>query len=121
MHFYRLISNNIEQADGSCIALLGGGGKTALLHKLADEYARYYPSVLQTSLTKTAFHPSDSPLILNHIDIATLKSLKFERNPLFIIGEKISNEKLKGISETDLEIIRRQFDVTIFECDGLMS
>ena len=118
MHFHRLISNNIEQANGSCIALLGGGGKTALLHKLADEYARYYPSVLQTSLTKTAFHPSDNPLILNQIDIATFKSLKVERNPLFVIGEKINNEKLKGISETDLEIIRRQFDVTIFECDG---
>ena len=118
MRFYRLISDNIEQAKGSCIALLGGGGKTALLHKLAGEFAKYYPSVLQTSLTKTAFHPSDNPLILNGINIAELKSQKFDRNPLFIIGEKISNQKLKGISEVDLDIIRCQFDITIFECDG---
>ena len=61
MHFYQLISDNIKQADGSCIALLGGGGKTALLHKLAEEFAIHYPAVLQTSLTKTAFHPSDNP------------------------------------------------------------
>ena len=118
MRFYRLISDNIEQVKGSCIALLGGGGKTALLHKLADEFAKYYPSVLQTSLTKTAFHTSDNPLILNEMDIAELKSHKFEQNPLFIIGEKICSEKLKGISEADLDIIRRQFDITIFECDG---
>lgn len=118
MQFYRLILDKIEQAKGSCIALLGGGGKTALLHKLADEFAKYYPSVLQTSLTKTAFHPSDKPLILNEINIDKLDSIKLDGNPLFIIGEKISSEKLKGISEADLDIIRRQFDIIIFECDG---
>jgi probable selenium-dependent hydroxylase accessory protein YqeC len=118
MQFHRLISAKIEQAEGSCIALLGGGGKTALLHKLADEYAKYYATVLQTSLTKTAFQSSDKPLIINGIDIEKLELLKFERNPLFIIGEKISNKKLKGISETDLDRIRYQFDITIFECDG---
>ncbi len=118
MQFYRLILDKIEQAKGSCIALLGGGGKTALLHKLADEFVKYYPSVLQTSLTKTAFHPSDKPLILNEINMDKLDSIKLDRNPLFIIGEKISDEKLKGISRTDLESIRHQFDITIFECDG---
>ena len=118
MQFHRLISDKIEQAKGSCIALLGGGGKTALLHKLADEFAKYYTTVLQTSLTKTAFHPSDEPLILNEIDIDKLDSIKLDRNPLFIIGEKISNKKLKGISDTDLDRIRHQFDITIFECDG---
>lgn len=118
MQSYRLISEKIEHGKGSCIALLGGGGKTALLHKLADEYAKYYPTVLQTSLTKTAFYSSDNPLILNEIDFDKLHSLKFERNPLFIIGEKITNAKLKGISEIELDKIRHQFDITIFECDG---
>ena len=118
MHFYQLISDNIEQADGSCIALLGGGGKTALLHKLAEEFAIHYPAVLQTSLTKTAFHPSDSPLMLNEINIDKSNLIKLDNNPLFVIGEKISNEKLKGISGIDLAKIRQQFNITIFECDG---
>ena len=118
MQFYQLISYKIELANGRCIALLGGGGKTALLHKLAEEYAEYYPTVLQTSLTKTAFHPSDNPTILNEIDNNKLESLKLETNPLFIIGEKVSDKKLNGISETELDRIRQQFDVTIFECDG---
>ncbi len=118
MQFHRLIPGKIEEIKGSCIALLGGGGKTALLHKLADEYAKYYAAVLQTSLTKTAFHSSDNPLILNEINIEELESLKFERNPLFIIGEKLTNEKLKGISVTDLKRIKHLFDMTIFECDG---
>ena len=118
MQFYQIISDKIEEAKGSCIALLGGGGKTALLHKLADEFAKYYSSVLQTSLTKTAFNHSDKPLILKEIDIYKLDSIKLDKNPLFIIGEKINNEKLRGISEADLDIIRHQFDITIFECDG---
>ncbi len=118
MQFYQLISNKIDEAKGSCIALLGGGGKTALLHKLANEIAIYYPSVLKTSLTKTAFHSSDGPLILNEIDIAKLNSVKLKNNPIFIIGEKINDEKLKGISDYDLDKIRHQFDITIFECDG---
>jgi len=118
MRFYRLISDKIEETLGNCIGLLGGGGKTALLHKLADEFSQYYPTVLQTSLTKTAFHYTDNPLILNEINMDKLNLIKFDNNPLFIIGEKISNEKLKGISEADLDIIRRQFDITIFECDG---
>ena len=118
MQFHKLISDKIEEAKGSCVALLGGGGKTALLHKLANEFAQYYPAVLQTSLTKTAFHQSEKPLILSEYNIENLKSLKFDRNPLFIIGEKISDEKLKGISETDLDIIKHQFEITIFECDG---
>ena len=35
-----------------------------------------------------------------------------------MIGEKLSDDKLKGISETDLDSIRKYFNVTIFECDG---
>jgi len=118
MRFYRLISDKIVEAKCSCIALLGGGGKTALLHKLAEKFAGHIPSVLLTSLTKTAFHPSDNPLILNDFDLGTFKSSKIDRNPLFVIGERISNEKLRGISETDLDGIRQQFNITIFECDG---
>jgi len=118
MQFYRLISDNIEKAKGSCIALLGGGGKTALLHKLANEFAEYYPSVLQTSLTKTAFHPSDNPLILNETDISSPNTIRKKSNPLFVIGEQISNEKVKGISKIALDNIRHRFDITIFECDG---
>ncbi len=118
MQFYKLTSYKIEQANSCCIALLGGGGKTALLHKLAEEFAKYYTTVLQTSLTKTAFHQLDNPIILNEIDIDKLESLKSKTNPLFVIGEKITNKKLKGISETDLDRIRQQFDITIFECDG---
>jgi len=118
MHFYQLITDNIKDAKGSCIALLGGGGKTALLHKLANEFAQFYPSVLQTSLTKTAFDQSDNPIILNEIDTDKLDSIKLDKNPLFLIGDKITNDKLKGISETVLDRIRRQFDITIFECDG---
>lgn len=118
MQFYRLITDKIEDADKSCIALIGGGGKTTLLHKLASELSKTYPNVLQTSLTKTAFYKTDAPVILNNSSFEKINFLKNKNNPLFVIGEKLSDDKLKGISETDLDIIRKYFNVTIFECDG---
>jgi len=114
MHFFNLILPTINDCRRTCTALLGGGGKTALLHKLANEFSEYYPRVLQTSLTKTAFYKSENPLILS--DINVIKSSK--RNPLFVIGDKINEEKLLGISKYQLNRIRQFFDVTIFECDG---
>jgi len=116
MQFYRLITEIIEDAENSCVALIGGGGKTALLHKLANEYSQIFPKVLQTSITKTAFHKSDKPLILNEIEIEDLRENK--ENPLFVIGEKLSDEKLKGISNSELDEIRQYFNIAIFECDG---
>ncbi len=118
MHFYQLICDKIENAENSCTALLGGGGKTVLLHKLANEFSQFYPAVLQTSLTKTAFHKSDNPLILSELDVERLNLIKYDNNPLFLIGEKLNGEKLKGISEDDLNKLRKYFNVTIFECDG---
>jgi len=116
MQFNRLITERIEDAKKSCIALIGGGGKTALLHKLANEYSQIFPKVLQTSITKTAFRKFDKPLILNDIDIDVLINNK--ENPLFVIGEKLSDEKLKGISISDFDKIRKYFNITIFESDG---
>lgn len=116
MQFFRLITERIEDAKNSCIALIGGGGKTALLHNLANEYSQIFPKVLQTSITKTAFHTSDKPLILNDIEIPDLNNIIV--NPLFVIGEKLNEEKLKGISNSELDEIRRYFNITIFECDG---
>lgn len=116
MQFYRLVNENIAATKNKCIALIGGGGKTALLNKLAKEFSNEFPSVLQTSLTKTAFYKSENPIILNNIKVNDLKSIN--ANPVFIIGEQISDKKLLGISEADLDVIRKLFDVTIFECDG---
>ena len=71
---------------------------------------------MQTSITKTAFHKSDKPIILNDINIKLLKNVT--TNPIFVIGEKISESKLLGIRESELNKIRNYFNITIFECDG---
>ena len=76
MQFYRLITDKIEDAEKSCIALIGGGGKTTLLHKLASEFSKIFPNVLQTSLTKTAFYKTDEPIILQDTSIEKINAIE---------------------------------------------
>lgn len=114
MPFYHLINENFIEIEGACVALIGGGGKTALLHKLANELAEKFPRVLQTSVTKTAFNECDNPIIFQDVDQISQNN----QNPLFVIGEKISESKLLGITTSDLDSIINYFNVSIFECDG---
>jgi probable selenium-dependent hydroxylase accessory protein YqeC len=114
MPFYQLINDNFKEIHGACIALLGGGGKTALLHKLAEELSQKFSAVLETSVTNTAYNEQDNPLIFK--DIEQVKGTS--QNPLFVVGEKISECKLRGITVDDLYQIRDYFNVSIFECDG---
>jgi len=118
LNFRQHIFDNNDLPKGSCIALLGGGGKTALLNKLTNEFSQIFDSVLHTSITKTIYCPLHKPLLISEIENVNLNLYKIKHNPAFIIGNKISKEKFNGITELELEILRHQFDITLFECDG---
>jgi len=113
MNFQQCIFQENSLTKGSCIAVLGGGGKTTLLNKLATEFALVFDAVLQTSLTKTADNPSRKAL-----SIRNFNKHKYNQNPMLVVGNKINNDKFEGITEKELKIILPQFDIALFECDG---
>jgi len=112
MDFYPILDENQRKLQNSCVALIGGGGKTNLMLKLATEFAQIFPKVLLTSLTKSEFR--EDTILLDDIS----GKLNFAQNPLFLMKSRQNRRKLIGISETDLSKIYHSANLTFFECDG---
>lgn len=107
-----------KDAQGACVAILGGGGKTSLLHRLGFELAAYFPRVLITALTKSARHAEHPVFLLDDLLRDKIPGLFPQSNPLCIMKSEASIEKLIGISVDDLKLLRKMSDCTLFEADG---
>lgn len=118
MQFTRMIFPQIEQAQDACVAILGGGGKTSLLHRLGSELAHHFPRVLITALTKSARHTEHDIFLLNDLLIDKIPAYFDQSNPLCIMGSEAGPDKLSGISTADLAHLWKMSDCTIFEADG---
>ncbi len=118
MQFSDLAFPDSQPFDNSCIALLGGGGKTGLQHRLGQELALSFNRILLTSLTKSAWH-ADPPIhCLDDLPDHNLQPLFKQQNPLCLMGSCLTPEKLTGISAAELDELRHKADSTIVECDG---
>ncbi|MBC8402922.1 MAG: putative selenium-dependent hydroxylase accessory protein YqeC [Candidatus Marinimicrobia bacterium] len=118
MDFSILAFPDHKPAPNSCIALLGGGGKTGLQQRLGRELSRQHDRVLLTSITKSAFH--SEPRIIYRAEIVNddLSPWFVRHNPLCLMGTCLNADKVDGIEVTDLEHFKNQADITIVECDG---
>jgi probable selenium-dependent hydroxylase accessory protein YqeC len=118
MRFYNTLFTNVEDADGAAIALIGGGGKTTLLHTLGAEFSEYYPRVLLSSLTKSAVS-IDHPAKLLENDLQDqFEGVFSHSNPLLVLGKALSDQKLSGLRNRELSSLIQGVDVCVFECDG---
>ena len=118
MNFTDIIFDRHEEVNRATIGILGGGGKTALLHRLGDELSRVSDKVVLTSLTKSG-HSDRFKLHFYADIISELKDQeRFSPNPLYIMGSQEADEKLIGLNESQLDQLRRIADFSIFECDG---
>ena len=116
--FHSILPTVSRDSPGLCIALLGGGGKTALLFQLGKEFANENNYVLMTSITKAG--PSNNfPVILTgpQEKISLTHLFKYQ-NPVYLLHEQIRADKYTGISPAQLESLLPKADITIFECDG---
>ncbi|MBC8216634.1 MAG: putative selenium-dependent hydroxylase accessory protein YqeC [Candidatus Marinimicrobia bacterium] len=118
MKAYKIIFGSKPPVEGSCIAVLGGGGKTSFMFQVGNELASQFEKVLLTSITK-AGPEKEVPISLQD-DMGDFDiELEFtKQNPVFLLREKIHKNKYRGISEMDLNEIRHSVDITVFEADG---
>lgn len=116
--FLNILPAVSRDSSGLCVALLGGGGKTALLFQLGKEFANENNRVLMTSITKAG--PSNNfPVTLTDPQgkISLTHLFKYQ-NPVYLLHEKIRADKYTGISTAQLKALIPKADVTLFECDG---
>lgn len=109
---------NINPNKKEIISLVGGGGKTTAIFKLAKELKTLKKKVLITTTTNILLPEK------NDYDNFYLKDIKEDEfippSSISILGQKIINPKLKGLDKSDLEklIDKNLFDFYLIEADG---
>lgn len=107
------------------ISIVGAGGKTTLMFRLANELMLYGKNVLTVTTTKI-LEPSkdETSLVLIDRDEEKLKNFVLENidhyNHITIASEKLSQRKLKGVSPGLINELSnyKNIDVIINEADG---
>jgi len=105
-------------AAGACICLMGGGGKTTLIFQLGRELAEYHKRVLISSLVKAGPANEVTMQLIEDRKNLNLEPYFKLNNPVYLLNNKLSDQKFAGISEAQLKNLRPKIDVSIVECDG---
>lgn len=111
---------NIEK--NQVVSIVGAGGKTSLMFKLAEEL-RGDNRVAITTTTKI-YKPQpneyDKLILKKHDDLSySFRNLRQCDNGLYVIADDVNNDnKLTGLKDDDIEIIAQNFDYTFIESDG---
>jgi probable selenium-dependent hydroxylase accessory protein YqeC len=103
-----------------CVALIGGGGKTSLLHRLGTELVEQDKSrsVLLSSLTRMLRNIKDEAFTIEQVRELGIRNLMQKSNPLKVLGLQVTSEKVAGITNESLADLLPNFDACAFECDG---
>ena len=118
MNFSQILFQNLAEADKSCVGILGGGGKTALLHELGNEFSKAYDHVTLSSLTKAGISSQHEIHFFPEFEDEASREALMEINPLYIMGDQESEHKLTGLDPDQLRLVHEASDLTLFECDG---
>lgn len=119
MKFYNLLFNTAADARKACIGIIGGGGKTTLLHTLGKELAEVHQPIILTSLTKDGISPDQQVHFFTELqDEESQQKLLKTVNPVYIMDSIEGEHKLLGLSLNQLETVKQLSELTIFECDG---
>jgi probable selenium-dependent hydroxylase accessory protein YqeC len=119
------IKEALDLKSKEVISLVGAGGKTTLMFRLAKELLLAGEKVVTTTTTKI-LEPSseETPCLLVHSDEEKLKQLALRHIDQFrhvtLARERLESRKLTGISPdlVDLLCKSREIDMMIIEADG---
>ena len=98
------------------IALTGGGGKTSVMFRLADELAKMGKTVIVTTTTHI-FNPPGRNVV--ETDCAEDAAKRLERNgSVLVVGVPAAGGKLKSLPLTEAARLKELADVLLYEADG---
>ena len=111
--------SNLIQALGipdsvRCICAVGAGGKTSLLHRLAEEYRARGRKVLLTTTTKMYLPKEYAALDRSAEEILAC----LERDSFVTAGTTVSEEKMGPLPLEIWKDVVREADVVLVEADG---
>jgi probable selenium-dependent hydroxylase accessory protein YqeC len=111
--------------DREVISLVGAGGKTTLMFRLAKELILAGRKVVTTTTTKILEPPSEeTPCLYVHDDEESLKQFVLQHidryHHITIARERLESTKLKGISSDLASVLcnSRKVEIMIVEADG---
>ena len=109
-------------ARGDLVALVGAGGKTTLVYRLAAEARECGLSVLATTTTHMGTLPEavTGPVFVEaegEIDAALAAALRREGRAT-VLGRRIREDKLEGLAPERVEALRHRADLVVVEADG---
>ena len=94
-------------------ALIGGGGKTTLMYKLAQELSAFGTVIICT--TTRIFEPDDMPVLTGCSEEDILEALKSQR--IICVGTKAASGKLSAPA-VSFDRLTKLADYIIVEADG---
>ncbi|QQK07965.1 selenium cofactor biosynthesis protein YqeC [Miniphocaeibacter halophilus] len=107
-----MLKDLLNLHKGDIISIVGSGGKTTTMFKLADELVGN--RVLLTTSTKILKEYGGKFITID--DISQIKE-SLEKN-IYLTGKCFTEYKFSGISNSDLNRVKKYFDYIIIEADG---
>jgi probable selenium-dependent hydroxylase accessory protein YqeC len=111
----------LDLKEREVISLVGGGGKTTLMFRMSEEIPSEFKVVITTTTKIFVPSPEKFPLALLEKDELPAKDLdeylKSGLRPVVGAG-LLENNKLKGISREQINLLQNHTDFILVEADG---
>jgi len=112
------LSNSIGLKHGDVISIVGAGGKTTLMFRLAKEIKNNNANVLVTTTTKI-YLPSEEEADIICIGEDNFSECQIDKAGIYVYGSGVNSEnKIIGLREEHLDRLVPCFDYTVIEADG---
>ena len=112
------LSDYIKLDKKDIMSIVGAGGKTTMMFKLAEEL-RQCSKVLVTTTTKIYMPPKDMYDFICTDGERFHKYTDMKENGVYILGNGVNQEnKILGLNEKQLSELAPHFDYILIEADG---
>ena len=103
---------------GNRISLVGAGGKTTLMHHLAEELRKAGKRVITTTTTHIMNPGSGNYIDASDDEFGSKIKLSLQNNNVVIVGHTAMDHKLSGLSNAELDELGSLCDCVLIEADG---